>query len=486
MPEPLVPSLKGNMDHLNNDFKDCADFICRKFTLGSCRAVLMAIDGLIGKQHVSISILNPLLSEEIPPCSGEETVDWVNQHVLGAVDQLEIRTFDDVIDKLMAGFAVVLVDGSARAIGFGVQGFNIRSLSEPENETMQHGAKDGFVESSQINMMLIRRRMHTTDMKFVRCTVGSESRTPVLIAYLQSAADPVLVEKVKQDLEKCSLKNLFASEYLTPFLARNGVFNKVGYTERPDAACGKISEGRIVILVDGCASVVIVPQLFIENFQTPDDYANRPLYASFNRLSKMTAFLISVFLPGIYVAISGFHPELLPETLLTKIASSGSGTPFSIFVESILSFFLYELMREAGLRAPKSLSHAVSIVGALVIGDMAVSSGLMSETTLIITAITAIAGYVVPKIYQAATLLRLVFILIGGTLGLWGITLGGLIMLFNVCSEITYGIPITSPVAPFSLRRMRDVFLRVSWRRLSKQSAPVQSMPGAMEEGRYD
>ena len=108
MPEPLVPSLKGNMDHLNNDFKDCADFICRKFTLGSCRAVLLAIDGLIGKQHVSISILNPLLGEEIPPCSGEETVDWVNQHVLGAVDQLEIRTFDDVIDKLMAGFAVVL------------------------------------------------------------------------------------------------------------------------------------------------------------------------------------------------------------------------------------------------------------------------------------------------------------------------------------------------------------------------------------------
>ena len=478
MSEPLFASLQENLSRLEADFKDCADYICRKFVLGACPAALLTIDGLVNKQHVSISILNPLLRGELPRCSGEDTTSFVRQHVLGAVEQVTLEDFSQVIERLMAGFAVLMIDGAARATGFGVQGYDVRSLEEPENETMLHGAKDGFVESFQTNMMLIRRRMHTTDMKFVQCTVGTESRTPVLIAYLKGKAEDAMVEKVKRELSACTLKNLFAAEYLTSFLARNGVFNKVGYTERPDAACGKLSEGRIVIIVDGSSTVVVVPQLFIENFQTPDDYANRPVYAAFNRMCKMAAFLVSIFLPGSYVAVCSFHPELLPEDLLMKVASSSAGTPFSLFMESVLSFFLYELMREAGLRAPKGLSHAVSIVGALVIGDMAVSSGLLSETTLIVTAITAIAGYVVPKAYQITTLLRLLFIFVGGTLGLWGITLGGLLILFNICGELSMGIPITAPVAPVSFRSWRDVFLRVNWRKLSEHSAVVGDAAG--------
>lgn len=481
MPEQLTATLEENLSRLEFDFKDCADYLCRRFTLGEHAAALLAMDGLVGKELVTLSILNPLLQERIPVATGKETMDFIRRFTLGAVDQMNISAYTDVIDKLMAGFAVLLIDGTAEATAFGVQGFSIRSLSEPENETMLHGAKDGFVEAMQINMMLIRRRLHTTKLKFVRAMVGTDARVPVLIAYVQGKADDAMVEQVKNDLAACTLPNIFSAEYLTPFLAKNGIFNKIGATERPDTACGKLSEGRIVIIVDGCSSVLVVPQLFIENFQTPDDYANRPVYAAFNRLCKMVAFLVSVFLPGSYVAVCGFHPELLPEDLLVKIATASSGTPFSLFMESILSFFLYELMREAGLRAPKSLSHAVSIVGALVIGDMAVSSGLLSQTTLIITAITAIAGYVIPKLYQVSTLLRLGFILIGGTLGVLGMVLGALVVLFNGCSELSFGIPITSPLAPFLPRQWRDVFVRLSWRHLSKHNATVSEAAGKGE-----
>ncbi len=476
MSEMLAASLEQNLSRLAMDFKDCADYLCRRFVLGICPAALLGVDGLVDKKNAAISILNPLLEERIPAGSGEKTLNFVCRHTLAAADQLEITETADLIDKLMAGFAVLLVEGTARAVGFGVQGFMVRGLSEPENETMLHGAKDGFVEAMQINMMLIRRRLHTTNLKFVRSVVGTEGRVPVLIAYVQGTASDVMVEKVKKDLAACTLRNIFAAEYLIPFLVGNGIFNKVGSTERPDTACGKLSEGRIVIIVDGCTSVLVVPQLFAENFQTPDDYTNRPVYAAFNRLYKMGAFLISIFLPGTYVAVCGFHPELLPEDLLIKIATASSGTPFSLFMESILSFFLYELMREAGLRAPKVLGHAVSIVGALVIGDMAVSSGLLSETTLIAIAITAIAGYVTPKLYQVSTLLRLGFILIGGLLGMWGITLGALAVLFNACGELSFGVPVTAPAAPFFPGAMRDALLRRSWRVLSRRSTTVEDM----------
>ena len=241
--------------------------------------------------------------------------------------------------------------------------------------------------------------------------------------------------------------------------------------------CGKLTEGRVAILVDGTPAVIIVPHLFVEEFQSVDDYSNRPYYTAFIRILKYISFIIAVFLPGIYTAFSMFHPEYFPTGLLVKTAESISQTPLPVILEVLLITFVYEIMREAGLRIPKPLGHAVSIVGALVIGDSAVSAGIISSSTLMVVATAAICSYVTSALYPPITLLRFIFIITGGIFGMWGIVLASSIVLINMCSKTSLGVPYMSSLAPFSFRRMRDVFIRANWKYLSRKTIKVQRFP---------
>ena len=238
-------------------------------------------------------------------------------------------------------------------------------------------------------------------------------------------------------------------------------------------------EGRVAIIIDGTPNVMVVPHLFVENFQSFDDYTTRPFYATFTRILKYIAFFLAMFLPGFYVAVVTFHPELLPEALLSKVAQAEATTPFPIALEAIVIHLIYEIMREAGLRVPRPLSHAVSIVGALVIGDTAVSAGLIGAPTLFIVAMTALSGYVTPDLYQPIAICRFLFIVIGGICGLWGVMLGFGFVMINICAESVYGMPFSAPISPFSLRGMRDVVIRASWKILGRRTEHVQDLPGA-------
>ena len=210
---------------------------------------------------------------------------------------------------------------------------------------------------------------------------------------------------------------------------------------------------------------MIVPHLFVEEFQSVDDYSNRTYYAAFIRLMKYLSFFVSVFLPGLYVALAQFHPEYFPTWL------------FPVTAEVLAITVVYEIMKEAGLRIPKSLGHAVSIVGALVIGDSAVNAGIISASTLMVVATAAICGYVTSPLYPPIMMLRMLFIVVGGFTGLWGITLATAVVLIGMCAKTSLGVPYLSSLSPFSLRRMRDVFIRAGWRQLSKHTIRVQKFP---------
>ena len=259
------------------------------------------------------------------------------------------------------------------------------------------------------------------------------------------------------------------------------MFSGVGVTERPDSVCGKISEGRIAVLIDGTPSVLIVPYLFVENFQTLDDYSNRAYFATLTRILKYIAFFVAVFTPGVYVAVAGYNPELFPQGILNKVAASVAQTPFSVFTEVLIIHFIYEIMREAGLRLPRPLGHAVSIVGALVLGETAVNSGLIGAPTLMVVALTAISSYVIPDLYPAVAVLRIAFIIAGGIGGLWGITLLFCAALVNMCGKTSFGVPYMAPLSPFSLLGMRDSIIRVGWRTLAKRNNLVQNQKGSKD-----
>ena len=476
-------SLLENMTRFRQEFQDSIDFVQREFAIGDTPATILSMEGQIDKRLIAQAILQPILNAPILQLDGDAKLRYIRDHALAACDQIQVTTLEEAIDKLMSGFAVLAVDGCDFMIAFGVQGFTFRGIQEPATEKAQKGSREGFVEPLQINISMIRRRMKNPALTFERLILGDESKTAVALCYLRGTVSPEVVQRIRQALRAAKLKTVLASGYLTPFLEQGGVFSSVGSSERPDTVCGKVAEGRVAILVDGTPNVLLVPFLFVENFQSFDDYTNRPFYASFTRWIKYLAFLVAVFLPGVFVAVCTFHPELLPETLLLKICEAEASTPFPLMAEAIVLHFMYEIMREAGLRVPESLSHAVSIVGALVIGETAVNAGLIGGPTLLVIAMTAIAGYAVPRLYEPIAVLRLAFIIVGGILGLWGILLcfGGILL--NICGESAYRVPFTSPVSPFRLGAMRDVVIRASWKILGKRPGLIQNMPGSRMKG---
>lgn len=477
---PLNSSLNINLNNLKNTFQNSADLNVHEMSLSNINAAVITIEGMVNKDILALGVIKPLFKFNFTG-TPKECFDNIKSKILYTAELVDIKTVEMLEKFIMSGFAVIAIDGYNEMIAIGIQGFSFRSVSEPESDVVQRGSKEGFVEALRINMSLIRRRIKNPKLKFETMTVGKVSKTDICLCYLTDAASKKILNKLRQRISKIDLNTVLASGYLVPFLEERGdfsFFSGVGVSERPDTVCGKISEGRIAILVDGAPSALIVPYLFVEYFQTLDDYSNRAYFATFTRWLKYIAFFISFLLPGIYVALGTFHPEMFPTLLLNKIAGSIGNTPLSLMAETILIHFVYEIMREAGLRMPQPLGYAVSIVGGLVVGETAVNSGLIGAPTLMVVAITAICSYVIPNLYAPSAILRLIFTLGGGILGIWGVSLLFCMVLVNICGKNSFDIPYTSPVSPFSAVAMRDVIVRAGWKILSKKTEKVQNLPG--------
>lgn len=477
----LDTSLQKNIDYLQKKFQNSADLTIHEMTLSGIKTAVITIEGMVNKDILALGVIKPLFEYDFNG-TADECFNEIKSKILYTAELVDIKTFEMVEKFSMSGFAVLAVNGCNKMLAIGIQGFSFRSVSEPESDVVQRGSKEGFVEALRINMSLIRRRIKNPKLKFETMTVGNVSKTDICLCYLTDTVSKKILGKLKERINNTDLDTVFASGYLVPFLEERGdfsFFSGVGVSERPDTVCGKITEGRIAILVDGAPSALIVPYLFVEYFQTLDDYSNRAYFATFTRWLKYFAFFISFLLPGIYVALGTFHSEMFPTLLLNKIAGAIGDTPLSLMAETILIHFVYEIMREAGLRMPQPLGYAVSIVGGLVVGETAVNSGLIGAPTLMVVAITAICSYVIPSLYAPSAVLRLIFTLAGGIIGIWGVTILFCMVLVNICGKNSFGIPYTSPVTPFSVVAMRDVIVRAGWKILSKKTEKVQDLPGA-------
>ncbi len=478
---PLTPDLKQTLAALREAFDVSADLVIREITVAGYDAAVVSIEGMIDRHLMSDAVLLPLSQMPDTYPSPEAVMQDVRNTVLGFTDLLTADTVERLSELIVSGFAAVLVDGVANAILGGLQAFMIRSVSEPSTEVGVRGSREGFTEAIRINISMIRRRLKTPHLTFEMLTIGEESQTAVCLCYMRGRVSPKLLDEVRTRLRDCPLDIVLESGYLQPFLEgeSRSLFTGVDTTERPDTLCGKVAEGRIGVLVDGTPFALVVPFLFTEHFQSMDDYTGHPVYASFIRLIKYVAFAVSLFLPGLYVAIGTHHADMLPSELLLSFVNSARSTPFPLIGEALLIHFLFEVMREAGLRFPKSVGHAVSIVGALVIGESVVRAGLVSAPMVIIVALTSISAFVIPSLYGSIAVLRFVFIVLGGALGLYGVTLGALLLLCSLSSLDVASIPITAPVMPFSLKAMRDVFIRSDWRVLSRNTFRVQNVVGS-------
>ena len=477
----LNRDLMENMVKVRALSQNSTDLLERQIEVSGVPVAILMCEGMVNLQLFTQILVRPLTELSLENADGEAVARWVSRETVLSGDQKEFFTYDELFSFLMAGFVVLLIDGVDRGIACGMQGYNFRSVSEPSTEMNITGSREGFVEPIRVNQTMIRRRLRSPSLKFEMYPIGEKSRTDICLVYLTDTADPRMVEEVKRRLGKLSSDILLSQGYLRPYLEGQPLspFSSVGTTERPDTLCAKINEGRIGILVDGTPFALVVPYLFEEHFQSMDDYSYRPYYGSFIRLLKYFAFLLSIFLPGGYVAITSFSPEMLPDSLLFNIAASEQQTPFSMMTEALVIHLIYEIMREAGLRLPRPVGHAVSIIGALVIGDAAVKAGIIGSSMVMVVALTALSSFVVPSLYEPAAILKFVFILVGGTWGLFGISVGFVLLLTNLCALESLGVPIMAPLSPCAPADLRDGLWRTGWKKLGSFRLRIQDLPGS-------
>lgn len=483
---PIDKKLECNLERIKIFTGGSSDVIIKDGVVCSQRIAVLTCEGMASTDTLAQLIYSRLnnLSDEITLLP-EEIMSHMFSNYLMAAEQLEVKNLGDLVLKLQSGFAIILVDGCAKAIAIGIQGYPSRGVDEPSAELNVRGSREGFVEVIRRNMALVRRRVKSPTLVFEMSVIGERSNTDICLCYLSDKVSPKLLNDVKSRLKSVKLNTILESGYLQPFLEGNGgwFFSECGTCERPDSFAAKLYEGRVGILVDGTPFALTVPYLFIENFQTLDDYTQKPFYALFIRIVRLAAYFITLFLPGAYVAIASYNPEMLPSSLLLNLAASEQTAPYSLMAECLLIHFLYEILREAGIRLPRPIGHAIGVVGGIVIGDITVNAGLVSAPMVLIVALSGLCSFVVPALYERTVVLRFIYILAGGLFGLFGLLLAAGVIIIKMCSLNTYGIPYMSPVSPFSPKSSRDMLVRAGWKRLQKGDITLQGLNGSNMSG---
>lgn len=478
---PIVPDLDENLENIRNILGGSSDLLVNPITICGVRAAVLCFEGMVSGLNTVHMVIRPLTEIRIENCTSEKLFSHIHNNMIISVDSAVSVKYGDIIRRLMSGFAVILVNGIGKAICGGIQGYAMRAVKEPSTEGNIRGAHEGFVEIVRTNMSLIRRRMKTPLLRFDLFAVAQKSNTDVVVCYMADRVPPALVKSIKKKLKNLNLESILGSGYIEPFLDSGSpsVFSGLSITERPDVMCAKLLEGRVGILIEGTPFAIVVPALFTEHFQTLDDYNFRPYYAVFLRYIRYIAFFLAVFFPGIYVAAALFHPEMLNSRLLVNLAAAEEAAPLSLMLEALITLIFYEIIREAGVRLPKSVGGAVSLVGGLIIGDAAVSAGIISNPMLLVCAISVTASFVIPSLDQQVTIFRIAAVIIGGFSGLFGIALLSAVMLANICAAENYGLPVMAPVSPFSSKAMGDVAVRLGFKKLGGRGFTVEQLNGA-------
>lgn len=476
--KPIDKDLQKNVAYIKQQFGDAFDVKYRKYNASGKEIIFIMVDGMCDNLLATEQVVLPIIEADFTDEKGDKLIYSAADRVSASIDKAITNDLDEAIREAIYGSIIMLTEDAQFAVMFGVQGFPKRTVDEPNTEMQERGSRESFVESFKDNVTMIRRRVRNPVFKTQIVEVGTTTKTKACVCYMSDRVERKILEEVIERLKNCTIDTVLGAGYLQTFLdtKQPSLFSGVGFTERPDVLTAKISEGKICIIVDGTPNALIVPYLFVEHFHSLDDYLKRPYYATFIRVLKIAAFLLSVFLPGLYVAVCTFHQEIIPETMVFGITGQESRTPLPVMFEAFFIHLIYEIVREAGLRMPKSVGHAISIVGALVIGDSAVTAGIISAPMLIIVGLTAVSSFVVSTLYEPVAVMRFAFILIGGFSGLYGIMMGFAAVLVNAAAINPYGIPFTSPLSPTKIGAWRDLVVREDWRKMGKRKMLVQKL----------
>ncbi|GIM47133.1 spore germination protein [Collibacillus ludicampi] len=463
----IFTNLLQTKQKLVDYFRNCSDIVFRDFEIfNGKKALAVFIDGLVDTKHFEEAVIKPLMlgnTSEIRADSVSST-GWIEQFVI-ATQTKRVRIIQEFINHVLKGDVGILIDGETEAIITSIKGWQHRSIEEPASETVVRGPREGFVENLRTNTALLRRKIRSPNFKLESLTLGKVTQTKVVIAYIEGIVTPYVVDEVRKRLQRIVIDGILESGYIEELIEDHpySPFPQVLHTERPDVVVAHLLEGRVGILVNGTPFVLIVPMTFWAAMQVSEDHYDRFMIATALRWLRILFMVMALLFPSLYVAITTFHQEMLPTNLLLSVAAAREASPFPAFVEALIMEVTFEALREAGVRLPRQVGQAVSIVGALVIGQAAVQAGIVSAPMVIVVSITGIASFTIAhfNLAIAIRMLRFPMIFLAGTLGLYGVVIGTLAIMIHLVQLRSLGIPYFDPLAPLSIGGLKDTLVRV-------------------------
>ncbi len=453
-------SVEENINYFKEKLNNNFDVTSRIIHVGESKLGMLFIKSLMDKESLILSIMAPLIDYK----GKNVTFDELEKNVLKIFELERVDTDEDVITKLTQNNLIIFLEGEKGAIATDMEKAPVRTPAEPPTSSVIMGPREGFVEDIKSNIALIRMRLKTDKLILKEFELGRYTKTKICLFSIKGITDQELVEKVSKKLEAIDIDGVIDSHYILSFLqeGQNLLFKQIGTTEKPDIVAAKMLEGRLAILVDGSPIALTLPFVFLEDMQSANDYYTNPIYVSFMRIIRAIGVFLAAVLPGVFLAFRLYHYKALPLKYLITVSNSTQGLPFSPFIEMVFILVLFQILYEVSLRLPRYLGIATSIVGALVLGDTGVKAGLISSPVVIIIAMSIIAVYTVPEQAPQLTVLRAIFILLGGTLGILGIV-AGMIYFVNEMNILNfYGVPYLAPFSPKVSADLKDALTKAS------------------------
>lgn len=468
MPLIFTDSLSSNIAQLQAVFADDNTFVVRRTqSPAGLRCAVFFLDGMVNGLAINQSIIAPLVCA--PRAS--LTADELAATIIQINDSKVVPSPEEMLSALLYGDTVILTEGDPRPVVVNTKGFASRSSSEPDNERVLRGPREGFTEVFMTNLSMLRRRMNDPRLKFSFSRYGGATGTVVCLCYLDGVTPQGLIDETRRRLDRLSLDGILDANYIAENIRDRGAspFPTLGETERPDVVIARLLEGRVALLVDGTPVALTAPCILQECFQANDDYYISARQASLSRALRVAAFLFSAIVPALYVAALCYHQELLPLRMLLAITAARRGLPLSALWEMVLLLLVFELLKEAGTRTPGVIGSTMSIVGGLVLGQAAVTARFLSAPAVIIVAAAAVTGLSVPKLQTASLVIRFSLLLAGAAFGLYGVAVGCALFLGHLCGLHSFGQPYLLNLIPRVRAHTEDSWTRRPWNRMRRR-----------------
>lgn len=442
-------NIEKTIEKIKKDLNNSIDISSRILKIKNKKIGYLFLESVSSDDKISDFLVRSLINEK----NKEENI--YNSKLLKI-------NYEEIPYLLGSGFTIIITKNNFYATETKA---NInRSIEDSKSEAIIRGPKDSFTENYMTNIGLIRKRIKDNNLVFDEIKIGRRTKTKVAITYINNITNKEYIKKIKKQLKELDVDGLIDSGPLRDYLTKNNhcAFPTIISTERPDKCTESLLNGKIIIIVENTPFALIIPGIFIDIFHTPEDNYQQPINITITRILKFLAFLITLFTPALYIALTTYNFEVIPDNLLISIAIQRQGVPFPTVIETVIMLITFEILRESDIRLPNQMGAAISIVGALVLGEAAVSAGIVSPIVIIVVAITSVSGLLFTDIdvVNGIRIWRFIFILSATLLGLIGLVISGIIFLTKLSSLEILDVPYLSTISPFNMKAQKNGIIK--------------------------